>query len=284
VINGQQTTRALAEDGANSANASVLVKVIKVPRGVRGAEDEFDALVSNIVAGTNWQNAITQSDLRSNDRRQVELERALRAYGYLYLRKRQTLSEARRASHNRAYKPVKKDELAQAVAGCDLDPVVVRSGKEKLFEEDLYDTVFPNSDPIYYLPRYSLMKEVSSHAWGYPERAYAKWLVLGFMWRSVLPVIGSRRAKEAFHSALRDESRASDYVSRATERVFIAALRYYRARRGQGRTAIDISQFFRNKRGRDKEFRRFWDRQNSAAKREFRKSLKRLREELRKEL
>jgi hypothetical protein len=30
---------------------------------------------------------------------------------------------------------VKKEEFAQAVAGCDLDPAIVREGKEYLFEE-----------------------------------------------------------------------------------------------------------------------------------------------------
>jgi hypothetical protein len=269
IINGQQTTRALAEYSDRSANASVLVKVIKVPRSAHDGEDEFDALVSNIVAGTNWQNSITASDLRSNDRRQIEIERALKGYGYLYLRKRMTIAEARRSAHGRNYKPVKKDELAQAVAGCDLDPVVVRSGKEKLFEEELYDTVFPNADPLYYLPRYSLMKEVSSHAWGYPERGYAKWLVLGFVWSNVHPLMRSRRIKEDFHDALRYDADMTRPLSRAIDKVYAAAIKFYRAGRGRGRTAIDVSQFFRNKRGRDEEFRAFWSRYSATTRKGF---------------
>ena len=278
VINGQQTTRALAEYPDKSANASVLVKVIKVPRSAHNGDDEFDALISNIVAGTNWQNSITPSDLRSNDRRQIEIERALKGYGYLYLRKRQTLAEARRSAHGRNYKPMKKDELAQAVAGCDLDPVVVRSGKERLFEEDLYDTIFPNADPMYYLPRYSLMKEVSSRAWGFPERGYAKWLVLGFVWSNVHPLMRSRRLKEDFHIALRDGADMARPLSMAIDKAFAAAIKFYRTQRGRGRKAIDVSQFFRNKRGRDQEFRVFWSRYSATTKKRFARDLQRVAE------
>ncbi|GAH61087.1 unnamed protein product, partial [marine sediment metagenome] len=78
VINGQQTTRTLAEYSKKASNASVLVKVIKVPRKINNGSDGFDTLVSAIVQGTNWQNAIKQSDLVANDRTQIELERELR--------------------------------------------------------------------------------------------------------------------------------------------------------------------------------------------------------------
>jgi hypothetical protein len=87
VINGQQTVRTLSE--AESDRASVLVKVIKIPRENLN-EDEYDDLVRSIVKATNWQNSIKPSDLVSNDKVQVFLERELRRVGYHYLRKRQT--------------------------------------------------------------------------------------------------------------------------------------------------------------------------------------------------
>jgi len=37
---------------------------------------------------------------------------------------------------------IKKDELAQLVAACEFDPVVVRSGKEGLFKQPYYDRIF----------------------------------------------------------------------------------------------------------------------------------------------
>ena len=94
VINGQQTTRTLATFPAQAAKASVLVKVICVPRADPQNSAAFEELVSRVVQGTNWQSAIKQSDLMSNDRTQIELERALRKIGYLYLRKRQTKGKA----------------------------------------------------------------------------------------------------------------------------------------------------------------------------------------------
>jgi hypothetical protein len=67
VINGQQTTRELHRNGAESRNASVLVRVIKVPRGPEGDTSSFEDLVSQIVVATNFQNEIRASDLKSND-------------------------------------------------------------------------------------------------------------------------------------------------------------------------------------------------------------------------
>jgi hypothetical protein len=198
VINGQQTTRTLAALPENAARASVLVKVIRVPRQADEDVEAFEGLVSRIVAGTNWQNAIKPSDLMSNDRRQIELERALRKVGYLYLRKRQSKGEAKAIVGRGQFYVVSKEELAQAVAGCDLDPVIIRSGRENLFTEEYYDQAFPNSDPDYYLPRYRLMREVTYAAKGQPSRGYAKWLVLNFMWSQLAPQIRGRLRSRAF--------------------------------------------------------------------------------------
>ena len=90
IINGQQTTRTLHECASKSSKSTVLVRVISVPRETDEEAQRFEKLVSQIVAATNWQNAIRASDLMANDRRQVELERNLRKRDYQYLRKRQT--------------------------------------------------------------------------------------------------------------------------------------------------------------------------------------------------
>ena len=86
----------LSSESDKAANASLLVKVIQVSRGPGEGSDGFDVLLSSIVAGTNWQNAIKVSDLIANDRTQIELERELRKLGYLYIRKRQSKFEAMR--------------------------------------------------------------------------------------------------------------------------------------------------------------------------------------------
>ena len=258
IINGQQTTRTLARSRRKSSGASVLVRVIRVPRLGQRMRQGFEELVSRIVSATNWQNAIRPSDLMSNDRRQIDIERQFRKLHYLYLRKRMTKSEARRAAGARHLRLIKKEELAQAVGACDLNSFIVREGKEGLFEKRWYPQVFPNTDPNYYLPRYWLMRKVSSAARGYPERAYAKWLVLHFAWQSLQPLCRKRSHATAFREACeRDTHAIVAPLRRALVSVFVAALRFYRLNRGSGSKAIDVSTFFKRK-NLDKDFARFW--------------------------
>jgi len=258
VINGQQTTRSLSRIMRKGPRASVLVRVIRVPRSPHHGGNGFETLVSRIVAATNWQNAIRPSDLMSNDRRQIEIERQLRKLNYQYLRKRMTKGEARGVAGARHLRQIKKEELAQAVAGCDLDPYIVRQGKERLFEERWYGQIFPNADPNYYLTRYWLMREVGYAARGYPERAYAKWLTLNFAWKALEPMCRKRAPATAFRVACeRDTDDVVTPLLQALNGVFVAALRFYRANRGTGPTAIDVSTFFM-RRSLDKEFARFW--------------------------
>jgi len=257
IINGQQTTRTIHSQVRKGRRASVLVRVIKVSRESDGQRDDFETVVSKIVAGTNWQNAIRPSDLMSNDRRQIEIERQLRKLRYQYVRKRETKREARRRAAARFRYLVKKEELAQAVAACELDPLIVRQGKEGLFEEDYYHRVFPTSSPYYYLSRYWLMRRVAAAARGYPERAYAKWLVLHFVWAQLAPAVRSRAAAAQFSLECEMKSAVLDPLARAIDRAFKAALRFYRLNRGKGPTAIDVSTFFKRKE-RDTQFDKFW--------------------------
>lgn len=258
VINGQQTTRTLARSVDKGSRASVLVRVIRVPRKPQQNANSFETLVSRIVSATNWQNAIRPSDLMSNDRRQIEIERQLRKLNYLYLRKRMTKGEARRAAGVRHLRLVNKEEIAQAVAACDLDPSIVRQGKERLFEERWYSQIFPTADPNYYLTRYWLMREVTYAALGYPERAYAKWLVLNFVWVSLDPLCRARVKAEAFRNACeRDTSETVSPLLRAINAAFIAALQFYRGRRGKGQKAQDVSTFFKL-RNLHTEFAKYW--------------------------
>jgi len=108
VINGQQTTRILRQHAARNAKASVLVRVISVPRESEEDASRFENLVSKIVAATNWQNAIRASDLMANDRTQIEMERNLRKFEYYYVRKRESKGEARRRSGMRRANSLRK--------------------------------------------------------------------------------------------------------------------------------------------------------------------------------
>ena len=284
IINGQQTTRTLARSRTRRSDASVLVRVISVPRPGQRARHDFETLVSRIVSATNWQNAIRPSDLMSNDRRQIEIERQLRKLHYLYLRKRMTKGEARRTAGTRHLRLIKKEEFAQAVGACDLDPFVVREGKERLFEERLYSQVFPTADPHYYLSRYWLMRQVSSAARGYPERAYAKWLALHFAWQSLKPLCRKRSHATAFREACeRDTHAVVAPLRRALGSVFVAALRFYRLNRGSGPTAIDVSTFFK-RRNLDKDFARYWRGSRNLGRSRFKSSWRRFEKALNEEM
>ncbi len=279
IINGQQTTRTLSLLPHQAAKASVLVKVIRVPRDPEGDPSAFEGLVSRIVQGTNWQNAIKASDLMSNDRRQIELERALRKIGYLYLRKRQSKEEALKITGRGQYRVISKDELAQAVAGCELDPAIIRSGREKLFSEEHYDNVFPNSDPNYYLPRYYLMREVTKVARGVPDRAYAKWMVLYFTWSRLSTVIRGSQKSRVFRVCCEQQSPdVIEPLRRAVEEVSVEAIKYFRANRSDGEMALDISQFFKNRRGHHQAFANHWESAGANRKQVFEKSLGKVHE------
>ncbi len=258
VINGQQTTRTLVKMVAYNSKASVTVRVIRVPHTMEANSDHFDTLVSQIVKSTNWQNYIVPSDLIANDRRQIEINRQFRNLGYWYVRKRQTRSEAKRDAGGKHYKFINKTELAQAVAGCDLDPSVVRSGKERLFEEKYYGSIFPTSEPYFYLKRYWLMKEVEYASKGYPERAYAKWLVLNFMWGEVSTHLNSKSKRNMFENEWKIQ-RGDTVVNlwKAITEAFRAALDFYRLNRGKGDKATDVSSFFK-RRNLHSEFAKFW--------------------------
>jgi hypothetical protein len=216
----------------------------------------------------------------SNDRRQIEIEREFRKLGYQYLRKRQTKGEAKRASGGQFRYLVKKEELAQAVAACEFDPRLLREGKEGLFEERYYGSIFDRSSPQHYLSRYWLMRKVGYAASGYPERAYAKWLVVHFIWARLGPVVRVATTADRFRSECERNGEATWPLIRAIDAVFIAALRFYRRRRGKGKHAIDVSSFFRRA-GLHHHFDRFWRGSTNSSRPAFKKAWIRFEKSLR---
>lgn len=284
VINGQQTTRTLASNTRKGPRASVLVRVIRVPREPGKRAGSFDTLVSRIVSATNWQNAIRPSDLMSNDRRQIEIERQLRKLSYQYMRKRMTKGEARRAAGARHLRLVKKEEIAQAVAATDLDPSIVREGKERLFEERWYAQVFPTAEPHFYLCRYRLLRLISYAARGYPERAYAKWLVMHFVWSSLEPLCRARARADAFRVATeKDYAPVVTPLLRAIDAVYTSVLSMYRRKRGVGRTAVDVSTFFQ-RRKLHVDFEKHWRRADNRSRGGFRRAWQKFDRALQREL
>lgn len=258
VINGQQTSRMLASNKIIAGDASVLVKVMQVPRDPEASEnDGFDSLISRIVANTNWQNAISYADLVSNDRIQIEIERSLRKVGYVYLRKRQKKSEARSFA-GKHFALISKEELAQAVAACEMDPVTVREGKNELFGTH-YSSIFSSTDASFYLTRYWARKQIGLASRGIPQRSYANWMALHILWKHLLPVLKNESAARRFWQLCERRDRSlSAPLLQMCDQIFDEILAYYRANKGAGASVLDHSTFFRSKRGRHQEFLKNW--------------------------
>ncbi len=282
IINGQQTTRTLSLHQQKARHAAVLVRVISVPRDGDKGQERFEHLVSNIVAATNYQNAILTSDLRANDTRQVLLEREFAKFRYQYVRKRQSKKEARRILRNQHQFWVKKDELAQVVGACELDPYAVRSGKEGLFKEPYYDRIFDNRTVRDYLAIYWVGRTVKYVGSGYPNRAYAKWHAMHFLWSHVEPLVRSKAVSDQFRQACERNRRPASF-ERATGHVFDCLLSFFRAKRGKGGQAIDISNFFYRPRVH-LDFKKYWQRSANRHRSKFKKQLQVFAGELRRGL
>lgn len=272
IINGQQTTIML--NSTNSKRTNIIVKIIKVPREFEN-NGEYDNLINSIVRATNWQNVIKQSDLVSNDYIQVYLEREFRKAGYQYIRKRMSKREAR-IEFGQGYHQFKKDELAQAVAATIFDPVVVRKGKEGLFEDPYYNSIFRSHEIHFYLSRYWMMKKVQLAAKGYPQRAYAKWLVLNFLWKELGHQIDSKISEKKFRVACETKNeKILNSLHYTIVSVYRAAIRFYNLNKGEGEEAKDESTFFQGSKLHE-QFEKFWTTSRNKYREKYNKSSRRL--------
>ncbi len=255
IINGQQTTRTLSD--SESINTNVLVKIIKIPRG---DEDHlnYDELVNTIVRSTNWQNHISSSDLVSNDYIQVLLEKEFRKKGYQYIRKDMSKSEAR-AMYGHGFHQIDKIQLAKSIGACILDPVIVRKGKDRLFEDPYYKSIFGSSQLSFYLSKYWLMRQVQYAARRHPARAYAKWVVLNFSWNQLESHIGTGNSEKRFRYACEHHMYRGllDILLNGIVCIYKAASTFHRLNRGEGEEGLDVSSFFQRTKLHT-EFERFW--------------------------
>jgi hypothetical protein len=236
-------------------------------------ESDFENLVSSIVAATNWQNAILPSDLRSNDARQVGLQREFAKLGYHYIRKRQIKQEARRQLGSQHWFWIRKDERAQLVGACELDPYEVRGGKEGLFEDPNYTRIFDRRGLREYLNIYWLGRLVKYCGAGRPDRAYAKWHTLHFLWKPVAPLLRSKASADAFREMM-ERNRWPTSLIKAADQTYLGLLEFFRANRGKGAKAVDISNFFYRPH-QHTHFERWWRGSNNRRRPGFRRHLAR---------
>ena len=272
IINGQQTTRVLSEAGPRARRSNVLVRVLHIPQEMKVEGGGYEHLVGEIVEATNRQNAIKSRDLRSNDRIQVQLERELGKLGYRYIRKRQSPAETRALQNQTAWS-LRKEDLAKAVGACLEEGLPRRVGTDKLFreEEPYYHRIFRSDNPYYYLPRWWLMRLVDSSARGYGQRQWAKYVVLYFLWQHLGGDI--TRHSTAFVAACENPRRHPElalHITRASDLVFKAALRYFQMKRGKGKDRTEVSVFFKRRDVYD-GFERYWSSRANPSRASFRR-------------
>lgn len=196
IINGQQTTRTLSLASKNEAE--VLIKLIEIPRNNDHHNSQYRHLVSEIVSATNWQNAISQSDLKSNDSEQVRIEKEFKKLNYFYIRKRMSKSETIKYGADKYSFKIKKETLARACAACAIDPYEVRLGKDRLFEDDIYSKIFDGRKATEYLVVYWLYKDVEIWSKGNNKYVYAKWHVLNLLWNILGPELRKTSLRDQF--------------------------------------------------------------------------------------
>ena len=275
IINGQQTTRTLALD--KYSNVNVLVKLIEIQKGSHeDGYSKYGHVVSEIVSATNWQNAISQSDLKSNDIEQVRIEREFRKLNYHYLRKKMSKAEARRTIGGKYRWVIKKEEIARSVGACVLDPYEVRSGKDRLFEDELYSIIFSGRSGPEYLNFYWLDRFVSY--WGRRESrlAYARWIVVNFIWSRLGKALSRPTLRENFRRA---SERSKKYewellpLDNIAKSIFSTAMTFYRSNKRRDGKVLDEAAFFNHK-NLHHQFEKFWVKQSTNKRNLFNKRLK----------
>jgi hypothetical protein len=98
-----------------------------------------------------------------------------------------------------------------------------------------------------------------------------------FLWQRLQSILSTRHLKEVF---CREAERLHfDPMLSAANAAFKDAIAFYRARRGKGETAMDVSTFFRRK-GLHREFELFWRNAPSKTRSQFTRSWKKFRKEL----
>jgi hypothetical protein len=279
IINGQQTTYVLHEMAKSAIKASVSVRVISLPRSVAKADfAHYEQLVAKIVEATNSQNRIKSSDLRSNDRVQVKIEREFQKRGYHYQRKRAGTAELAALVDQHEWR-LSKVDLAKAVVGCE-SATLVRRGTEPLFEDPYYKRTFRHgADQL--LCRWWLARLVDKVAWGSGERHAAKGVVLHFLWGKLEADI--RGSEQRFRELC--EAGGLDWpgttMGRAIRHAFKGTLQFFRKnRRLPDGESLELSAFFKRQ-DVEEGFDRFWRSQANSHRKHFMKALNEFRAELR---
>ena len=184
----------------------------------------------------------------------------------LYIRKRAAKGEARAAAAIKPRYIIKKEELAQAVAAVDLDPVHVRAGKETLFQADLYSKIFPSGRDISeYLAAYFINSVCRYESQGDYVKARGRWLAANFLWGQVHEFSGRRGFRQKFVFASErywQHKNELNPIYAAARNVLRAVRSFYFKNRKTDEGYLDEASFF-GYRHRDVQFRAYFEARGS---------------------
>lgn len=247
IINGQQTTRTLALSGKN--NAEVLIKLIQIPREDESNKSQYRHIISEIVSATNRQNAISQSDLKSNDAEQVRIEREFKKLDYFYARKKMNKREEIEHGSNQYSHRITKEELAQALAACDTDPYEVRLGKKRLFEDDIYSELFNGRKAGEYLTNYLLFRLVDAGSRGDDRKVYAKWHVLNLLWHLLKDDLKRPSYRDQFRKIVERKNTYKEELrplNKLIKETFDLSLSFYRKKKKETGRIQEPRDFYKH--------------------------------------
>jgi hypothetical protein len=113
---------------------------------------------------------------------------------------------------------------------------------------------------------------------GYPERAYAKWVVTHFVWQSVAKILGTRHQRALF---IRVNERSNfESLGKLCNLAYKGVIQFYRLRRGDGRESQRPINLLSTQ-GPALDFANYWNRNGGKYKSQFYAALKAFKDEMR---
>lgn len=232
-------------------------------RNSDNGKNQYKHIVSEIVSATNWQNSISQSDLKSNDAEQVRIDREFKKHDYYYIRKEMTKSEASKYGADKCSFKIKKVVLARALADVKIDPYEIRLGKDNLLEDSIYGKIFDGRNALEYLTIYWLFKHIDYWSRANDKYLYANWLVLNLFWDEIgndLKIISNREAFRFYSERNNWYTDEFKHLDNLIKILYRTAYSYYlKNKKNTGKVQEQIN-FFKHT-NLHHELRKFYDKQ-----------------------
>jgi len=158
IINGGQTAYTLSliyelylKEGKDPKSVlidkEVLLKVITFDKEETDTDKKLE-LIEAISKATNQQTEVTESDRRSNDKIQIEIqENIFQEFGYYYERKRGEFGDGIRNKYIDRNMIINRDHFLRICLSCDSKPSQARRNSEKVnFIQSNFEAVLNNSE------------------------------------------------------------------------------------------------------------------------------------------